>query len=43
MTPKGPRSERETVINFNEEEETATGGRNRKERPVRIEYVKHGG
>ena len=24
MTPKGPRSERETVINFNEEEETAT-------------------
>ena len=24
MTPKGPRSERETVINFNEEDETAT-------------------
>src|SRR4029434_1902462 len=24
MTPKGPRSERETIINFNEEEETAT-------------------
>ena len=24
MTAKGPRSERETVINFNEEEETAT-------------------
>jgi len=24
MTPKGPRSERETVINFKEEDETAT-------------------
>jgi hypothetical protein len=24
MTPKGPRSERETIINFNEEDETAS-------------------
>ena len=24
MTPKGPRSERETVINFNEEDDTAS-------------------
>ena len=24
MTPKGPRSERETVINFNEEDDSAT-------------------
>jgi hypothetical protein len=47
MTPKGPRSERETVINFNEEEETATiwtasGPMDRRLRKLGVEVIEEG-
>jgi hypothetical protein len=48
MTPKGPRSERETVINFNEEEETATiwtasGPMDKRLRKLGLEVIEEGG
>jgi hypothetical protein len=47
MTPKGPRSERETVINFNEEEETATiwtasGPMDKRFRKLGLEVIEEG-
>jgi hypothetical protein len=47
MTPKGPRSERETVINFNEEEKTATiwtasGPMGRRLRKLGLEVIEEG-
>ena len=47
MTPKGPRSERETVINFNEEEEaatiwTASGPMDRRFRKLGLEVIEEG-
>ncbi len=47
MTPKGPRSERETVINFNEEEETATiwtasGPMDKRLRKLGLEVIEEG-
>jgi len=47
MTPKGPRSERETLINFNEEEETATiwtasGPMDRRLRKLGLEVIEEG-
>jgi hypothetical protein len=47
MTPKGPRSERETVISFNEEEETATiwtasGPMDRRLRKLGLEVIEEG-
>ena len=47
MTPKGPRSERETVINFNEEDETATiwtasGPMDRRFRKLGLEVIEEG-
>jgi hypothetical protein len=47
MTPKGPRSERETVINFNEEEETATiwtasGAMDKRLRKLGLEVIEEG-
>jgi hypothetical protein len=47
MTPKGPRSERETIINFNEEEETATiwtasGPMDKRLRKLGLEVIEEG-
>jgi hypothetical protein len=47
MTPKGPRSERETVINFNAEDETATvwtasGPIERRLRKLGLEVIEEG-
>jgi hypothetical protein len=47
MTPKGPRSERETVIDFNEEEETATiwtasGPMDRRFRKLGLKVIEEG-
>ena len=47
MTPKGPRSERETIISFNEEEETATiwtasGPMDKRFRKLRLEVIEEG-
>ena len=47
MTPKGPKSERETVINFNEEEETATiwtasGTTDKRLRKLGLEVIEEG-
>jgi hypothetical protein len=47
MRPNGPRSERETVINFNEEEETATiwtasGSMDRRLRKLGLEVIEEG-
>jgi hypothetical protein len=48
MKGKGPRSERETVINFNEEEETATiwtasGPMDKRLRKLGLEVIEEGG
>jgi hypothetical protein len=47
MTPKGPRRERETVINFNEEDETATiwtasGPMDKRFRKLGLEVIEEG-
>jgi hypothetical protein len=47
MTPKGPRSERETIINFNEDDETATiwtasGPMDKRFRKLGLEVIEEG-